>query len=137
MCNINLVKGQLYVRKELHERYGGNPQSGISYSANYPYIFLFNGNGEKFGYRNGTRRDEGMYHYTGEGQTGEQVFEDGNERLRTHIECGVRVFLFDGHTKGYCQYKGEYEYVDYMSETIPDKQGNMRRGIIFKLKELV
>jgi len=34
-------KGNLYIRRELHDKYGGNRQGGISNCAKYPFIFVF------------------------------------------------------------------------------------------------
>lgn len=48
--------GNLYSRVEdIHEKFGGGRQSGISPSAQAPYVFIFTGrSGEKFGYEDGS-----------------------------------------------------------------------------------
>jgi 5-methylcytosine-specific restriction protein A len=44
--------GQLYSRgKDIHDRFGGSRQSGISPRASHPLIFLFTGDtGDRYGY---------------------------------------------------------------------------------------
>ncbi len=48
-------RGKMYHRqRELHDRFGGNRQSGIAPCASHPYILLFSSpRGEDFGYRDG------------------------------------------------------------------------------------
>ena len=60
------VVGRTYNRRaDLHARYGGSFQNGISTSASEPVIFLFTGDGgERHGYRDGPQQD-GTYWYTG------------------------------------------------------------------------
>ena len=42
---MQLRFGEIYKRKELHDHFGGNRQSGISTPANLPVIFLINSYG--------------------------------------------------------------------------------------------
>jgi len=72
-------KGNLYIRRELHDKYGGNRQGGISNCAKYPFIFVFTGKAGKYhGYEDGWSED-GYFHYTGEGQKGDMTFTKGNK----------------------------------------------------------
>ena len=67
--------GSLWKRAEIHQRLGGNPQSGISSAAGKPYILIFSGpGGEAYGYEDGWHED-GFFHYTGEGQIGDMKWE--------------------------------------------------------------
>ena len=44
--------GEEYRRRELHERYGGQEQGGISTPSQHPFIMLFWGDtGEQYGYK--------------------------------------------------------------------------------------
>ena len=46
--------GERYKRKELHDHFGGNRQSGISAPAKFPVIFLINSSGgDENGYEDG------------------------------------------------------------------------------------
>ena len=40
---MKFIKNKLYKRKELHDEYGGNRQSGICPSSVQPIIFIFSG----------------------------------------------------------------------------------------------
>jgi hypothetical protein len=43
--------GERYRRRHLHDWYGGNRQSGIAPSADYPFVFLFTSpTGSQYGY---------------------------------------------------------------------------------------
>jgi len=54
------VVGEKYRRaRDIHDRYGGTRQSGISASASNPFIFLFTGeSGEAYGYEDGWQQDD-------------------------------------------------------------------------------
>ena len=61
---------QEYRRSELHEKYRGQPQGGISTPKDYPFIMLFTGEtGADYGYRD--HWDKGVFYYTGEGRVGD------------------------------------------------------------------
>jgi len=67
----NFEIGDLYNRREeIHARFGGSKQSGISPSRQSPYIFIFTGAmGEQYGYTDGWDENR-IFRYTGEGQRG-------------------------------------------------------------------
>lgn len=77
--------GQLYNRqRDIHQRYAGQQQGGISTPAGAPYVFLFTGEtGAQYGYSDGWR-DDGLFAYTGEGQRGDMQFVRGNKSIRDH-----------------------------------------------------
>jgi hypothetical protein len=61
--------GKSYMRRQLHDKYGGQRQGGISTPAKHPLIFLFTGGGgEKWGYRDHWAVD-GTFRFSGEGST--------------------------------------------------------------------
>src|SRR3954447_21543245 len=74
---FDLQPGDRITRKELHERWGGRTQGGISPSASTPNIFIFwsPALGEKHGYYDEFRSD-GCFYYTGKGQYGDQEMHD-------------------------------------------------------------
>ena len=78
-------KNQEYNRvNDLHKKYGGNRQVGISNCPNHPIIFIFSGpTGKKHGYEDGW--DENNYfRYSGEGQKGDMKFIRGNKSILNH-----------------------------------------------------
>lgn len=122
---------QLYRRKDLHQHYGGNPQSGISPSAKFPYIFIFTGSsGKRHGYKDQWENDK-VFSYTGEGQVGNMEYTKGNLKLRDHFKLGMRVFLFQYVRKGEVQFISEMEFFDSDYFDTHDRNGDLRIGIKF------
>lgn len=130
--------GKLYNRKEgIHLKYGGSRQSGISPSADHPYVFIFTGEtGEQYGYKDGYD-DEGIFHYTGEGQTGDMVFKSGNKAIRDHKQNGKDLLLFQHRGKGKpYRFLGQFICIGYEYKTIPDRDDRDRQGIVFQLMNI-
>ena len=126
--------GSLYKRSAIHEKYGGNGQSGISPSAKYPYIFIFSGSGgEQHGYKDQWENDY-IYSYTGAGQAGDMEFVRGNLALRDHLKNGKRVFLFEYVKKAYVKFICELEFQDFGMFLAPDSSGTPREAIKFFFK---
>jgi 5-methylcytosine-specific restriction protein A len=99
-------------RSTIHDRYGGSRQSGISPSAQYPYIFIFSGKtGEQYGYHDEWLNDS-VFYYTGEGKTGDMSFARGNLALRDHLINGKRVFLFKATRKAFVEFQAEVQLFD-------------------------
>lgn len=133
----DLILGQTYQRRELHEKYGGQQQGGISTPREYPFIFLFSSHrGKEYGYDDGWQVD-GLYHYTGEGQVGDMSFTRGNKAVRDHALHGKELLLFDTLPDGTRRFMGPMRYVDHYFKDIPDEDGNSRRGIVFRLAPLL
>ncbi len=127
-------KGEIYRRREIHEKYGGQEQGGISTPANYNMIFLFTSDrGEEHGYLDGWV-DQRHFAYTGEGQYGDMTFTRGNRAIRDHLENGKELHLFSQVSKGYVEYVGQMIYRGHRIEEGPDTLGNMRKVIIFDLE---
>jgi hypothetical protein len=128
---MELVIGDEYKRKELHNYFGGQRQGGISTPKGYPYIFIFtNERGKNYGYEDGWGED-GFYYYTGEGQNGDMLFKSGNKAIRDHEELNKKVFLFEETKKTFTKLSTEITYVDYTFTQLPDKTGKNRKGIQF------
>src|SRR5262249_393893 len=72
-------------RRDLHAAFGGQNRSGISTGRQEPVVLLFSDpvSGPRHGYIDGWQED-GFYHYTGEGQSGDQLMEKGNKAVRDH-----------------------------------------------------
>lgn len=132
---LAFVKGQLYDRKtEIHEPFGGSHQSGIAPSRKSPAIFIFTGNsGEQFGYQDEVTED-GVYTYTGEGQTGDMELSRGNLAILNHAESGRSLYLFKSMGKGKgCKYIDEFCCVDHFWMEGLDGAGKTRQIIKFHL----
>lgn len=125
----------MYNRKhDIHGVYGGNPQSGISNSSKYPFIFIFSGkSGHQHGYKDGWENPH-VFSYTGEGQSGDMQFIRGNLTLRDHKQNGRRVFLFEADGRGSAKFIAEVEVIDADYFETHDTSGETRTGIKFFFK---
>lgn len=134
IAGIQFVQGRYYDRQsEIHDLFGGSRQSGISPSKVAPAVFLFTGeNGGKFGYSD--YMDElGIFSYTGEGQLGDMKITNGNKAITTHQELGKSLHLFKLYKKSGYMYLGEFTHLGYEWRTGPDRTGENRRIVVFKL----
>lgn len=121
-------------RLHIHAKYGGQQQGGICTPANAPFIFLFTGEtGEQYGYTDGPDSD-GVFLYTGEGQIGPMEFVRGNKAIRDHEVNGKDLLLFQalGNNRGY-RFLGKYACANYEFRESPDREGTMRKVIVFHL----
>jgi hypothetical protein len=136
LAEVTAKRGPL-LRRELHEAVGGQTQSGISPSSKEPLILLFSDpiSGPEHGYVDGWQAD-GFYHYTGEGQRGDQVMARGNKAIRDHGADGRELHLFQATGKGKpITYRGQFTYSDHYEADAPETGGGpMRRVLIFRLK---
>lgn len=130
----NLVKGTTYFRKDLREQYGGQLQKGIWTPREFPVVFIFSGNsGKTYGYRDGWTED-GIFLYTGEGQSGDMRFTTGNEAIRDHQKNGKDLLLFEDLGKGKgVRYTGLFECASWYELTGTDKTKQSRKIIVFNL----
>jgi len=121
-------------KRDIHDVYGGNRQSGIAPSAGYPYIFIFSGKaGRQHGYQD-RWENKHIYAYTGEGQAGDMQFVRGNLALRDHKQTGKRVFLFESDSRGSARFVSEVELYDVDTFETHDTAGKTRIGITFFFK---
>jgi hypothetical protein len=135
---FSLKPGDEIKRVELHERYGGRRQGGISPSRQSDNVFLFTdqAQGALHGYIYDGAHDDGYYHYTGEGQFGDQRMVQGNKAIRDHKAEGRALHLFDAGG-GTSTYMGEFEYVDdYRADAPETNEGPLRSVIVFRLRRL-
>jgi len=73
------VPGRTYRCRDLHKRFGGQRQGGISTPKSRNMILLFTGeSGKQHGYDDDWT-DDGIFLYTGEGQHGDMRFVAGNK----------------------------------------------------------
>src|SRR5438874_1796610 len=134
--NAVFVPGQMYRRRELHEKFGGQRQGGISTPAKAPFIFLITGeSGKQHGYSD-EWTNNGTFLYTGEGQHGDMKFVGGNRAIRDHRQKGkaLQVFEQDKKDKRFLRYLGEMEYAQHTNREAPDTDGKQRKAIVFHLR---
>lgn len=128
------IEGHIYKRSVIHDKYGGNRQSGISPSAQSPNIFIFSGSsGSQYGYKDEWLNEE-VFSYTGEGQEGDMSFTKGNLALRDSLKNGKQVFLFEYVAKGMVKYVSELKFLDCDYFHTLDVTGTTRIGIKFFFK---
>jgi len=135
---LHLEPGKKTKRTALHRRYGGREQGGISPSAQSPNVFLFTdpARGLRLGYIFDGKCADGLYDYTGEGQSGDQLMTQGNRAIRDHQLEGRELHLFDASGKSLV-YIGQYEYVDHYRADAPQKGvADDRSVIVFRLRPL-
>jgi hypothetical protein len=103
--------------------------------ANSVFLFSNPSVGETFGYNYDGWHNDGTFHYTGDGQEGDQSLRTGgNKALLDAAGKGraVRMFRSEGvHTT----YLGEFELADppYYRADAPDRNDEMRSVLIFRL----
>ncbi|MBN1264439.1 MAG: HNH endonuclease [Anaerolineales bacterium] len=130
------TKGKVYRRRDLHDQYGGNRQSGICSLANHPFVFIFSGEqGEQYGYQDGWT-SEGVFLYTGEGRYGDMEFKRGNKAIRDHLSEGQDLHLFQFAEQGLWRYIDQMICVGYFLTQAPDWDNNPREAIVFELRPL-
>jgi hypothetical protein len=138
---IDLAPGDPIKRVELHEQYGGRRQGGISPSRQTSNVFLITApTGAAYGYIYDGRGEDGFFHYTGEGQQGDQAMTQGNRAIRDHVEEGRELHLFEAHGTE-LEYIGEFRYHDDYQADAPSVGGGedddeLRMVIVFRLEQV-
>ncbi|MGW2611425.1 restriction endonuclease [Streptomyces mirabilis] len=142
MSEDELKLGEVIARHDLHARFGGTPQGGISPSIQAQMVMAFvteRPNPDDF---TGWGED-GIFHFSGAGIHGDQEMTRGNLALLRHKEQGRAVHLFhqlhkQAHKPGRLyRHLGRFE-VDaeqpYYIADAPDASGHMRNVIVFRLR---
>jgi 5-methylcytosine-specific restriction protein A len=127
--------GRVYARRaDIHAHYGGQQQGGICTPSRFPIIFLFTApGGTQHGYHDGWNED-GVFLYTGEGQSGDMQFTRGNLAVRDHAANGRDLHLFESLGKGEgCRYVGRFDCAGWEHRRGPDTAGQDRQLIVFHL----
>jgi hypothetical protein len=135
---IDIPLGEERKRAAIHAQYGGNGRGGISPLAHHPAVLLFSNpsNGEQHGYQDRWGTD-GCFHYSGEGQTGDQVMKSGNRAILRHKEDGRQLHLFRSTRRSFVERVGRFE-VDgeepWYFDDAPGTDDVIRRMIVFRLR---
>ncbi|MER8100738.1 restriction endonuclease [Kitasatospora sp. NPDC094016] len=133
-----LKPGEQVERKQLHATYGGRTQGGIGPSAKTPNVMIFTDPiaGEKHGYYDDWMPD-GTFHYSGEGQYGDQRMLSGNASILNHKAEGRALRVFRG-ARGFVTYLGEFAIDDerpwYEADAPETGDGPLRKVIVFRLR---
>ncbi|MCQ0042392.1 MAG: hypothetical protein NF693_09055, partial [Bombella sp.] len=121
-------------RNDIHRRYKGQEQSGISTPASCPGVFIFTGSGaEHVGYQDAFQAD-GSFRYTGQGQTGDMRMVAGNKAICEHVKNGKDLLLFQKVNRaGLVRFEGLFTCSGWEFEEQEDAEGNLRKAIVFTL----
>ncbi|HHA2888049.1 TPA: HNH endonuclease [Stenotrophomonas maltophilia] len=131
--------GALYNRqKQIHGVFGGQQQGGISTPKEHPLVIAFTGEaGASHGYHDFWDDDE-VFHYFGEGQVGDMKYVAGNRAIGEHVKDGKTLVVFQMMGKGRpYRYLGRFMcQSSYVRPGTPDREGQPRSAIVFRLKSL-
>jgi hypothetical protein len=141
--------GSEVTRAEVAEVYGGGSQGGICPSAKSDNILIYSdpstGTLNGYNFDGWSDAERGVYYYTGEGQIGDQTFTVGNKAIQEQPRTGKTIRFFeavDGRPRrgGKLQrYVGPFRLdsvTPYRIETAPDRNGDQRHVIVFRLLSL-
>lgn len=131
--------GALYNRQaDIHDRFGGQRQGGISTPKDAPFVIIFTGAaGKSHGYAD-IWGEDGILHYFGEGQAGDMTMTAGNRAIDRHLLDGKRLLVFKalGHGKPY-RFDGEFiKHSSYTQPGAPATRGPNRNAIVFRLEPI-
>ncbi|MEU0845496.1 restriction endonuclease [Streptomyces sp. NPDC005962] len=135
----DIAPGEERKRTQIQAEYGGSTQGGIAHSSSSANVLLFSNpkRGRKVGYFDGWGTD-GCFHYTGEGQQGDQRMVRGNRAVLHHVEDGRALRLFDAVSDGVYVYLGQFTIADhpwYYRDAL-DAKDELRSVIMFRLKPI-
>jgi hypothetical protein len=141
MTGSELVVGEVLTRHELHQRFGGTPQGGISPSSASGMVLLFTVESPDLTNFTGWGEDK-LFHFMGQGLRGDQSMTQGNRSLLRHKEDGRAVHVFhqiQGRAADRRLYRhlGRFELdheTPWYSADAPDADGNQRSVIVFRLR---
>ena len=128
------VAGRTYNRRrDIHARFGGQRQGGISTPAKHRVVFIFTGSsGVRHGYSDEWSAD-GTYRYYGEGQKGDMTLQSGNRALADHAVDGSDLLLFRTLGRGQVRFLGAFNRAGYQVEEGRDSTGASRKAVVFDL----
>lgn len=127
--------GSYLLRSEIHGRYGGNPRAGICPTkSGAVLIFSDPVSGAPFGYDSHDYLLDGIYHYTGEGRSGNQQFVRGNRALLENSP----LLLFSRVDQYSWRFVGEVSLAEpkFLLARAKDQSGNDRDVLVFRFREV-
>jgi hypothetical protein len=132
----SLKPGDTILRAKLHVDFGGSGQGGMNPSAKTNNVFIFTDPevGRKLGYDDGWSGS--AFHYTGEGQSGDQRMIKANKAVLLHHAEGRSVRLFRGSRKT-VTYIGEFDLDEsdpfHVTDAIQRESSELRKVIVFHM----
>lgn len=130
----DLQVGDVVRRQVLHGRFGGQEQGGISTPTGGKMVLLLaNSVGLRYGYDYDGWKEDGSYHYTGQGQTGDQRFTATN---RAVLDPGRVIHLFEEAARTVVRYVGLFKpdsNEPYYRADALDAEKQLRSAIVFRL----
>lgn len=140
MATWDIETGETLLRRELHDRWGGGRYGGMEPSVKAHSVFLFSQPraGEAFGYKYDGWHADGTFHYTGDGQVGDQTVRSGGNKAVLDAPAlgrSIRLFRSEGTSTTYI---GEFELADppFYRADAPDREGEMRSVLVYRLRPL-
>ncbi|WP_338452546.1 HNH endonuclease [Niallia oryzisoli] len=129
--NISIEPGAVLNNNQLTSIFLCAPQGGMRRSHRTNTLVLIS---DKTGlYQD--RKEDGIYHYTGMGQVGDQTLTSQNKTLAESRENGIEVHLFEVFKPKEYTYQGRVELADPpYTERQKDNNGDMRNVWIFPLR---
>jgi hypothetical protein len=133
-----LEPGTSIERRVLQDEYGGRTQGAIGPSRRTPNVLIFSDPvaGEPYGYYDGWQTDR-CFHFTGEGQRGDQRMKSGNAAILHHAAEGRALRVFEG-ARGTVTYIDEFELDSdepfYRTDAPEAGNGPVREVIVFRLR---
>jgi len=137
----NIPVGAALPRKEVHDRYGGVREGGISpvdTKSRNIMIFSHPSANAQHGYEADVWLDDDTFLYCGEGPSGDQEMVRYNKSILQHAEKDKVLRVFDG-TRGEVIYRGAFELDRdnpwFTKESI-GFDGNPRNVIMFRMSRI-
>ena len=130
-----LSLNSVYRRAQLHNRFGGNRNSGIVPSKREPVVLLFHTEEPTQQFYRDAFDEDGVYWYSGEGTSGDMSWTPANRAIRDHAELGLDLLFFERAQRkdGLWRFVQMFQYFAHKKENRRDKAGKDRTAIIFGL----
>ncbi len=137
MDHWDIAVGETMLRRELHARWGGGWYGGMEPAVKASSVFLFTKpeQGERYGYNFDGWHPDGTFHYTGDGQQGDQSpTVGGNKALLDAPGLGRTIRLFRSAGRE-TTYLGAFTLgvPAYSTADAPDRDGMVRSVLVFRL----
>ena len=130
--------GKYYEQQFIREKCHAHPQWGISYNSIGGYWVVIKNKKSKSNIYYDRMSKEGLYHYTGQGLTGDQKIESGNNYgLKNAKSQGQKIHLFWQDNMGSNhKYLGEVEVNSVVEEEQMGQNNRPRKVFVFSFQTL-
>ncbi len=135
----SLCVGSVFARSDLHDRFAGNRQKGISVSTRESVILLFHTREPSRQFYSDGVDEDGIYWFSGEGRIGDMQWNSENTQLRDAAETPRSLLLFERYRRagGLWSFYGEMFCLGHKEVTQSDENGQARRAFVFALARIV